>query len=156
MHHCWYLHRMRSHLPNRTKAVEQTDEGDSLEQLFKKKYSSRQQATLQMWRQRESSRDQVQEAARHPDPEVSQRAKWILRQWRRGSLPDTPPEISRLLQRGDGPAAVQRLLEGGQFTATVVAIEESAGAIDRERIEERVVSASETALSHLRSSCLAE
>ncbi len=124
---------------NDAEQVEQTEEGDSLEQLFKKKYSSRQQATLEMWRQRESSRDQVQEAARHPDPEVSQRAKWILRQWRRGSLPDTPPEISRLLQRGDGPAVVQRLLEVGQFTAAIVAIEESAGAIDRERIEERVI-----------------
>jgi tetratricopeptide (TPR) repeat protein len=119
----------------------QTQEGDSIEQLLKKNYSSRQQATLEMWRQRESSRDQVQEAARHPDPEVSQRAKWILRQWRRGSLPDTPPEISRLLQQGDGPAAVQRLLEGGQFTATVVALEESAGTIDRETIEKRITSA---------------
>ncbi len=119
----------------------QTEEEASLEQLFKKKYSSRQQATLEMWRQRESSRDKVQEAARHPDPEVSERAKWILRQWRRGSLPDTPPEISRLLQRGDGPAAVQRLLEGGQFAATVVALEESVGTIDRKAIEKRITSA---------------
>ncbi len=131
----WVSAQDTAALPNRT------EEGDSLEQLFQKKYSSRQQATLEMWRQRESSRDQVQEAARHPDPEVSQRAKWILRQWRRGSLPDTPPEISRLLQRGDGPAAVQRLLEAGQFTAAIVAIEESAGTIDHESIEKRVTSA---------------
>ena len=83
---------------------------DSLDHLSRKKYSSRQQATLEMWRQREISREQVQEAARHADPEVSGRAKWILRQWRRGSLPDAPPEISRLLQRTDGPIAIQRLL----------------------------------------------
>jgi tetratricopeptide (TPR) repeat protein len=114
---------------------------DSLDHLSRKKYSSRQQATLEMWRQREISRERVQEAARHADPEVSGRAKWILRQWRRGSLPDAPPEISRLLQRTDGPIAIQRLLEGGQFRAAVVAIEESAGTADREAIQKRITSA---------------
>lgn len=122
-------------------ARDRSEDRDSLEQLFRKEYSRRQQATLEMWRQRESSRDKVQEAARSPDPEVSQRAKWILRQWRRGSLPDTPPEVSRLLQRGDGPAAVQRLLEAGQFSAAIVALEESAGTIDHQSIQKRIVSA---------------
>jgi tetratricopeptide (TPR) repeat protein len=118
-----------------------TSEVGSLDLLSRKKYSRRQAATLEMWRKRDLSRDQVQEAARHPDPEVSGRAKWILRQWRRGSLPDTPPEISRLLQRTDGPLAIERLLEGGQFTAVIVAVEESAGTIDREAIQKRIASA---------------
>ncbi len=120
------------------KSVGDPARADSLDQLSRSKYARRQQATLEMWRQREQSRDQVQEAARHPDPEVSGRAKWILRQWRRGSLPDTPPEISRLLLRTDGPVAIERLLEGGQFTAAVVAVEESAGTVDREAIQSRI------------------
>ncbi len=114
---------------------------ETLDWLSRNQYSRRQQATLQMWRDREQSREQVQEAARDPDPEVSGRAKWILRQWRRGALPDTPPEIARLLQASDGPAAIERLLEGGQFTAAVVAVEESAGTADREAIQARIASA---------------
>ena len=113
-------------------------EEDPLELLSRNQYSRRQQATLEMWSQREESREQVQEAARHPDPEVSGRAKWILRQWRRGSLPNTPQELSRLLLRTDGPAAIERLLEVGQFDAAVVAIEESAGTVDHEAIQKRV------------------
>ncbi len=114
---------------------------DSLDRLSRRTYSSRHQATLEMWRQRELTRDQVQRAANDPDPEVSGRAKWILRQWRRGSLPDTPPEISRLLNRTDGPIAAERLLEEGQFTAAVVAVEESAGTIEGDSIEKRITTA---------------
>jgi tetratricopeptide (TPR) repeat protein len=121
--------------------IELRDDSDALEHLFKRKYSSRQQATMELWRQREESRDEVQEAARSSDPEVSGRAQWILRQWRRGSLPDTPPEVSRLLERLDGPAAVERLLEGGHFAAAIVAVEESAGTVDREAIQARVTTA---------------
>ncbi len=109
-----------------------------LDELSKRNYSSRQQATLDMWRHRDLSRNEVQEAARHPDPEVSGRAKWILRQWRRGSLPDTPPEISRMLQRTDDPSAIRELLEAGQFAAVAVAVEESAGTVDRESLQKRV------------------
>ncbi len=113
----------------------------SIEQLSRDSYSKRQQATLEIWRRREQTRDQVQQAARHPDPEVAGRAKWILRQWRMGALPDTPPEVARLLQRSDGPEAIESLLEGGQFTAAIVAIEESAGTLDREAVQQRIVSA---------------
>ncbi|MFK8111932.1 MAG: hypothetical protein AB8B91_07005 [Rubripirellula sp.] len=111
------------------------------EQLLKKKYSSRQQATMEMWRGRDTTREEVQDAAQHPDPEVSGRAKWILRQWRRGSLPGTPPEVSRQLQSMDGPSAVARLLEGGHFAAAIVAVEESVGTVEREAIQNRITSA---------------
>lgn len=116
-------------------------EDETLDWLSRNRYSRRQQATLDMWRDRERSRELVQEAARHPDPEVSGRAKWILRQWRRGALPDTPPAIAKLLQASESPAAVERLLEGGQFTAALVAVEESAGTIDREAVQSRIGSA---------------
>ncbi|MCG8652919.1 MAG: hypothetical protein MI861_23970 [Pirellulales bacterium] len=114
------------------------DDETHWEQLSKRRYSSRQRATLEMWRQRDLTRDEVQQAARHPDPEVSGRAKWILQQWRRGALPGTPPAISRLLQRTDDPAVIEELLEAGQFTAAVVAVEESAGTVDRENIQQRI------------------
>lgn len=121
----------------------ETETERSLQQLSRDSYSKRQQATMEMWRRREQTRDQVQRAARDPDPEVAGRAKWILRQWRRGALPDTPPEISRLLQRSDGPDAIESLLEGGQITAAIVAIEESAGSVEREAIQQRIVAALE-------------
>ena len=104
-------------------------------------YARRHVATIEMWKDREGSREIVQRAARDPDPEIAGRAKWILRQWRRGALPDTPPEISRLLRDSDSPGAVERLLNRGQFQATVVAVEESAGTINRESINQRITSA---------------
>ncbi len=105
--------------------------------LSKGSYSQRQKATLEMWRRRDLSREQVQQAARHPDPEVAGRAKWVLRQWRRGAVPGMPPKISRLLHSND-PAATEELLEYGQFQAAVVAVEESAGSVDLESIQERI------------------
>jgi tetratricopeptide (TPR) repeat protein len=93
-----------------------------------------------MWRERELSREQVQRAARDPDPEVAGRAKWVLRQWRRGAVPGMPPKISRLLQ-SDDPAAIEELLEYGQFRAAVVAVEESGGSVDLETVRERISNA---------------
>lgn len=119
----------------------QPSSDESLEDLSRNQYSSRQRATLDMWRQREESREQVQRAARDPDPEVSGRAKWILRQWRRGSVPGAAPEVTRLLQQGDGPLAVQRLLERGQYQAAVVAVEESVALSDHEAVRSRIISA---------------
>ncbi|WP_145168641.1 hypothetical protein [Rubripirellula lacrimiformis] len=110
----------------------------AVDDLSKDDYAVRQQATIEMWKGRDWSREAVQDAAHNPDPEIAGRAQWILRQWRRGALPDTPPEISRLLQSGDQPAAIERLLEGGQFLAAVVAVEESAGTVDRELIQRRI------------------
>ncbi len=108
-------------------------------ELAENQYSARQQATLEMWRRRDLSRDEVQAAARDSDPEVASRAQWILRQWRRGALPDTPSDISRLLFRTDDPSAIEELLDAGQFNAAVVAVEESAGTADRDAVRSRVV-----------------
>ena len=110
-------------------------------QLARGRYSSRQQATLQMWRQRELSRDEVQRATRDPDPEVAGRANWILRQWRRGALPGIPAEVTRRLSRGDERTAIPQLLEAGQFEAAVVAVEESIGTVDRESVQSRAAAA---------------
>ncbi len=109
-----------------------------VDQLSDDQYARRQQATKKMWTKRETSRQAVQEAARNPDPEVANRANWILRQWRRGALPETPPEIARLLQQSDGPSVLEELLEIGQFSAVVVAVEESTGTADYELISQRV------------------
>ncbi len=108
-------------------------------ELAENQYSARQQATLEMWRRRDLSRDEVQAAARDSDPEVASRAQWILRQWRRGALPDTPSDVFRLLFRTDDPSAIEELLDAGQFNAAVVAVEESAGTADRDMVRSRVV-----------------
>ena len=110
----------------------------SSEQLSGAKYSYRQAATLEMWQERDLSREDVQDAVHHRDPEVSARANWILSQWRRGSMPDTPPEIARLLaQRGD-PAVLEELLELGQFSPVIVAVEELAGTSTRDAMTQRL------------------
>lgn len=110
-------------------------------QLAAGDYAARHRATIDMWKNRDRSRITVQRAARNEDPEIAGRAKWILRQWRLGALPETPPELSRLLDGGDGQTAVLRLIENGQFSAAVVAVEESAGTPIREAISRRVTAA---------------
>lgn len=120
-------------------AIQPDAETDGPQELARNEYSARQQATLEMWRRRDLSRDEVQAAARDSDPEVASRAQWILRQWRRGALPDTPADISRLLFRTDDPSAIEELLDAGQFSAAVVAIEESTGTADRDAVRDRVV-----------------
>ncbi len=109
-----------------------------LDQLSAGSYANRQRATLEMWRVRDQSREEVQRAARHPDPEISGRAQWILRQWRRGSLAGTPPAISRLLSKSPGAAGIDNLLVEGQFSAALVAVEESAGTIEYDAIKQRI------------------
>ena len=61
-------------------------------------------------------------------------------QWRRGAVPGMPPRISRLLQ-SDDPAAIEELLEYGQFRAAVVAVEESGGSVDLETVRDRLSNA---------------
>ena len=122
-----------------------SDENDrtnkDVDQLSQGDYAARHQATLNMWKNRDLSRSAVQKAARDEDPEIAGRANWILRQWRRGALPETPPEISRLLNDSDGQSAILRLMESGQFGAAVIAVEESAGTPMRETISRRVTAA---------------
>ncbi|MEM1068371.1 MAG: hypothetical protein AAGI63_05715 [Planctomycetota bacterium] len=115
----------------------------TLENLSRRSYAKRQQATLEIWRRRSETREQVQKAANHPDPEVANRAKWILRQWRLGALPNTPPNVARLLQRSDGPEAIENLLELGEFESAMMALEESDGTIDGDRAYARTAAALE-------------
>ncbi|TWU65363.1 hypothetical protein [Crateriforma conspicua] len=97
------------------------------EQLSSDDYRMRQRTTLQMWRHRDATRQWVREAVRDPDPEVSGRAQWILDRWRRGILPDTPPELSKRLQEVDPAEAMDLLLKAGRFEAAAVALDESSG-----------------------------
>ncbi len=119
----------------------QSDDASLLDQLSKGRYSNRQRATLKMWGARDELREQVQAAARDSNPEVAGRAKWILDQWRRGTTPNMPPRLMRLLQRGDDPSAIVELIELGRFTDAVVAVEESQSTIEFEQIQARVTSA---------------
>jgi tetratricopeptide (TPR) repeat protein len=106
--------------------------------LARGRYAERQRATLEMWRMRQSSRQAVQDAARHADPEVAQRAAWILKQWRSGALPGvSKTRPSSLLDRGT-PSALATVLEQGAFDAVLVAVEESAGTIEFDQIKRSV------------------
>ncbi|MCD0460714.1 tetratricopeptide repeat protein [Roseiconus lacunae] len=100
-------------------------------------YSERQRATLEMWRQRTLSRQMVQDAARDEDPEIAERAQWILRQWRSGNLPGPQGEKTRPTG-GSRPTALATVLEQGAFEAVLIAVEESAGTIEFEQIKRRV------------------
>ncbi|TWU43267.1 hypothetical protein Q31b_23050 [Novipirellula aureliae] len=119
-------------------SVEGSPESFSIEQLADDDYGRRQAATVRLWRLRDQSRQAIMNAVNHPDPEVAERARWVLRQWRRGSLPDTPPQIARLLDSADDPAVLEELVELGQFGSVVVAIEESANAADRDLLHKRL------------------
>ncbi len=121
-----------------TDTLDVSELGTLTEQLSKGSYSSRQRATIKMWGQREQSRDEVQRAARNGDPEVSSRANWVLRQWRRGAVPGMPPHVAKLLQQGDDPAAIQELVELGRFESALIAVQESADSIEFDEIKDRV------------------
>ena len=130
--HCW----SQDNLPDKIGARKSLE--SLMEELSDDRFSKRQQATLRIWGQRDQLREQVREASRHPDPEVAGRAKWILRQWRRGSTPDLPDHIARLVQQGDDPAAINELVEYGKLDAAIIAIEESTGMLEYPAIKQRI------------------
>ncbi len=90
-----------------------------------------------MWRRRDLSREQVQQAARTPGPRGCRP--------RQVGVADNGDEVRyrECRQRSRGfcsvtiPRRQKSLLEYGQFRAAVVAIEESAGSVDLETMKER-------------------
>ncbi|WP_145218321.1 hypothetical protein [Planctomycetes bacterium TBK1r] len=132
--------------PTATETPSDADRGtrfpESLDQprnLARDRYVDRQRATLEMWRLRKQSRQAVQDAARHPDPEVAERAAWILKQWRSASLPGVAQGPAELLLDRGSPSALASVMEQGAFDAVLVAVEESAGTIEFDQIKQRVV-----------------
>ncbi|MCA9136000.1 MAG: hypothetical protein KDB00_04555, partial [Planctomycetales bacterium] len=107
-------------------------------QLARSRYVDRQRATLEMWRGRTLSRQAVQDAAHNPDPEIAERAEWILKQWRSGALPGVGNLSGGLLLDRGNPSALAAVLEQGAFNAVLVAVEESAGTIEYDQIKSRV------------------
>ncbi len=99
-----------------------------LENLGARDYAQRQNATRQLWSQRATAREDVERAARSPDPEVAARARWILNRWQQGLLPDTPPEVLRQLSGSEGIERLEGLLDAGLFQAVIVAVEQASGA----------------------------
>ena len=112
--------------------------GDLSKRLGVGDYVDRQQAMLELWRRRDETRRAVQRAARDSDPEVAARARWILRQWRRGAVPGTPGGAAMSALSQNPPKAIEALLEAGRFASAVVAVEESLGTIEQDAIQTRV------------------
>lgn len=106
--------------------------------LARDRYVDRQRATLEMWRRRPLSRQAVQDAAQNSDPEVVERAEWILKQWRSGALPGVGTAPEKLLLDRGSPSALASVLEQGAFNAVLIAVEESAGTIGFDQIKRRV------------------
>ncbi|QEG42702.1 tetratricopeptide repeat protein [Roseimaritima ulvae] len=90
-------------------------------------YAQRQQATRWMWSERTATREEVERAARDPDPEIASRARWILQRWQQGLLPDTPPDVLRRLAGSEGIDRLEGLLDAGLFRSVIVAVEQAAG-----------------------------
>ena len=124
-------------------ARDRLDDSSFKELLSTGDYQDRQQATLEMWRGRDRSRAIVQQASRDPDPEVSGRARWVLQQWQRGILADTPPDLAKKLQAMLPSQTIDTLMSVGRFNAVVVAFEESAGTSEwqerRDQIESLIL-----------------
>lgn len=88
-------------------------------------FDQRQQAMFDMWRGRLANREAIAQTAGDADPEVSARAQWILERWRRGILPDTPPELARQLESLSLWESLQKLLDRGMFAGALIAIDEA-------------------------------
>lgn len=89
-------------------------------------YAQRQLATRRMWSERTATREEVERAARDPDPEIASRARWILQRWQQGLLPDTPPDVLRRLSGSEGIERLEGLLDAGLFQSVIVAVEQAA------------------------------
>jgi len=104
-------------------------------------FDRRHQAMLKLWGDRKTYRSWVEKASADPDAEVARRATWVLDRWRRGVLPETPPEIARQLEASSGPDTVERLLNVGQFRGALVALDEAIGGAASPAILDRAKSA---------------
>ncbi len=94
-------------------------------------FGERQRATLELWRDRDTSRDAVLRATRASDPEVASRARWILDRWRHGILFETPTSLVRQLESANEGDSVEQLLDQGWFAGARVATEEAIDADDQ-------------------------
>ena len=112
-------------------SLESTIDGDALSRIESDirstNFERRQNAMLRLWGDRETYRRWVEDAAGDPDPEIARRAVWVLDRWRRGLLPDTPPDIAQRLESASGPDTVEQLLNVGLFDGALVAIDEAVG-----------------------------
>src|SRR5439155_20484856 len=82
-------------------------------------YPVREKAQRELWTRGTAAVPALERAARDPDPEVARRARELLDTFGWGILPDTPPDVLRLIRRfqGDKPegrkAALTELLRKG-------------------------------------------
>lgn len=94
-------------------------------------YAERERTMRQLWGDYEQSRERVRELAKSRNPEIAQRAAWILRRWEIGLMPELPEAVRRDVAEADGrPAlALTALLEGGYLREAVeVARQQTLGA----------------------------
>jgi tetratricopeptide (TPR) repeat protein len=71
----------------------------AIEQLGAAKHADRERAQQFLWQAGEAARPALEQAARSPDPEISQRARTLLADIEMGIRPDTPAEIRRLIRQ---------------------------------------------------------
>ncbi|MGV3483416.1 MAG: hypothetical protein ACO1RT_03235 [Planctomycetaceae bacterium] len=109
--------------------------------LRSQNFDRRQLAMMRLWSNRERYRSWVEKAATDADPEVARRAHWILDRWRRGLLPDTPPDIAEQLQAAASADTIESLLNAGLFDGALVAIDEAIGGGGGEAVLDRAKSA---------------
>lgn len=85
------------------------------------RFQARQQAMLEMWSNNTTSRPTVEQLADSSDPEVANRARWILDRWKIGLLPELPAAVQQRLaaSAGNPPLAMIALLEGGYLREAV-------------------------------------
>ena len=116
------------------------DEDELIDLLKQGLHGRRQLATLETWKRRSTLREIVQRLSQDDDLEVRTRASWILGQWARGALPETPEEVGRWLSQSSTAVAMDTLLAEGYFSSVVVALEESKGREDARSMRDRIAS----------------
>ena len=110
--------------------VSELNEAEVIDLLTKDPQGQRNLAMLELWRRRGSLGEMIQRLSIHEDAEVRARARWILKQWAKGALPETPEDMERLLDRVPGESSLKALLKIGDFTSIIVALGESADTLE--------------------------
>ncbi len=95
---------------------------DQAASLFEaKRFTSRQRAMRRLWADFGQSRETVQQLSQSSDPEIANRARWILERWEIGMMPNLPESVQRKLAASQGrpSLAMVALLDGGYLREAI-------------------------------------
>ncbi|HUR52619.1 MAG TPA: hypothetical protein VMZ71_00680, partial [Gemmataceae bacterium] len=79
-----------------------------VEELGDPVYTTRETAQRELWKRGAAAIPALEKAAKDADPEVARRARELLDKFAWGILPDTPPDVLKLIRKFQGGSASER------------------------------------------------